>query len=341
MGFQESLTKMYETRRLEDASHSGMGWIINSINPVTGWVTESPDLQALYKTPLALLINGFPVAAAETLGFVEKLYYDGAGHFKEAFQNLPYLTHCYFYRDAWLARAAMLLRHSSSNSITRNILGLQAESGGFYCSPAKGSKQGLLSTAVGGLIALYTHDFENASAAAQFIVDTFYLQPHPEQIFYLERQSSGELVIDIPQEHQNWVVFMPSQERPLLYAFGLCTAFLALASKALHQQNYLLGAEAFYTYYMQTSGLKGIQHPYSGKMAWAASLLYQLTGKSYYADTALAIADSLIERQNADGSWSLIEFMAPGSASPLPVTADRTAEFVVWLTIISRSLKFA
>ncbi len=331
----------YNIEAIERAALSGGSWLIQTMYPKRDLDIPSQDLQPYYKLPLALCIAGYRDTSAHYLALIRKTFYDQAGHFSEPMQKMPYLSNCYFYRDSWLLLATILLRRSSGKEIANRILDLQVQNGGFSCSPDEVGRQGLLATAVGGLIALSIGSHTHATRAADFIIDSFQMQPHPEKAFYLNRHSSGSLILDIPTENQNWFVFTPLQKRPLLYVFGLCTAFLAEAARLLRRIDLLHAAVAYYTYYKNICGVIGIQHPYSGKMGWAASLLYRYTGIEDYASTAIAIAKYLITRQRSDGSWLLEEFLVPGETSTFSLSMDRTAEFVVWLNVIYRNLKFS
>ena len=71
----------------------------------------------------------------------------------------------------------------------------------------------------------------------------------------------------------------------------------------------------------------------AGKVGWAASVLYTLTGEDKYRDMAVRVGDNLIERQSAEGYW---EWKAEdGTSAP---HNDVTAEMVVWLDEISQAV---
>ena len=65
----------------------------------------------------------------------------------------------------------------------------------------------------------------------------------------------------------------------------------------------------------------------AGKVSWAASNLYTVTGLTKYRDIVIKVADNIVDQQTADGSWeSLIG------------TNDATAEMTYWLDQIYQSL---
>ena len=68
----------------------------------------------------------------------------------------------------------------------------------------------------------------------------------------------------------------------------------------------------------------------AGKVGWAASVLFTLTGERKYRDMAVKIGDNVVEQQAPDGSWSSV-----GSEGP---SNDATAEMVVWLDEIYQAV---
>ena len=67
----------------------------------------------------------------------------------------------------------------------------------------------------------------------------------------------------------------------------------------------------------------------AGKVGWAASLLYDLTGEQKYLDMAIKVGDNIVAQQADDGSWIF------GSEA---LRNDVTAEMVVWLDEIHQAV---
>jgi hypothetical protein len=62
----------------------------------------------------------------------------------------------------------------------------------------------------------------------------------------------------------------------------------------------------------------------AGKLGWAASIMYTLTGEQKYRDMAIRVGDNLIETQTDEGFWETkLGNGVPGN--------DATAELIVWL----------
>ena len=70
----------------------------------------------------------------------------------------------------------------------------------------------------------------------------------------------------------------------------------------------------------------------AGKVGWAASVLYTLTGRSKYRDMAVRVGDNLIALQSPEGNWSdALQITEP----PSPTL---TAEMVIWLDEIHQAV---
>lgn len=67
-----------------------------------------------------------------------------------------------------------------------------------------------------------------------------------------------------------------------------------------------------------------------GKVGWAASVLYTLTGENKYREMAVRVGDNLIATQSEQGYWNGIEAGMPNN--------DITAEMVVWLDEIYQAV---
>ena len=66
----------------------------------------------------------------------------------------------------------------------------------------------------------------------------------------------------------------------------------------------------------------------AGKVGWAASLLFRITGEQKYRAMALRIGDNLVRLQSPQGYWSGVGQQTPNF--------DSTAERVVWMDEIAQ-----
>ena len=70
----------------------------------------------------------------------------------------------------------------------------------------------------------------------------------------------------------------------------------------------------------------------AGKVAWASSVLYTLTGKQKYRDMAIRVGDNMISVQDDSGAWFSVPGLPPGPNN------DTTAELVVWLDEVHQAV---
>ena len=71
----------------------------------------------------------------------------------------------------------------------------------------------------------------------------------------------------------------------------------------------------------------------SGKVGWAASVLYTLTGEDKYREMAVRVGDVLVDAQSGRGSWDWKG--EDGTSAP---DNEITAEMVVWLDEIHQAV---
>jgi DUF1680 family protein len=109
---------------------------------------------------------------------------------------------------------------------------------------------------------------------------------------------------------------------------GIAGGFLARLYQATAEQQWLHLAQQ-YMRFAETATDQLFWLLRAGKVGWAASVLYGLTGEQKYRDMAVKVGDSIVAQQDDDGSWSM------GTDGP---SNDVTAEMVVWLDEIHQAL---
>ena len=69
-------------------------------------------------------------------------------------------------------------------------------------------------------------------------------------------------------------------------------------------------------------------------------MLYRITGESRYRDIAFHIADMIVNKQNADGSWGASAQGYGAGAQPEldDGDLDGIAEYTLWLALISSNI---
>jgi rhamnogalacturonyl hydrolase YesR len=104
---------------------------------------------------------------------------------------------------------------------------------------------------------------------------------------------------------------------------GIAAGFLTRLYKATGQPEWLSLARE----YMRFADHVGDYHfslLRAGKLGWAASIMYTVTGEQQYRNMAIRVGDNLIKTQTDEGFWETeLGNGVPGN--------DATAELIVWL----------
>jgi hypothetical protein len=180
------------------------------------------------------------------------------------------------------------------------------------------------------VVASVAGDRQLAARAADFVVDLLELQPDVVEGVYLVRDWHGRLVTDFPPESERFFVLRRGQRRPLYYALGLAVCLLATLHRATGRADYLKPARR-YARVCALFAPEIYRHDYSGKLCWGLAILARSTGEASYKRTALAAADHLCSRQNADGSWGVLYADPEDCCTRL----DLTAEYSTWLCLVA------
>src|SRR5439155_24046979 len=172
-----------------------------------------------------------------------------------------------------------------------------------------------------GQAMLYVGHVEVARSVGSWMERLLELQPNFPEDLYAVYSRAGRLHTTFdPAEEIRFVVHARAERDQYFFHPGIAAGFLAQLYKATAEGKwldlarvYLRQAEIASDFLLRTLR--------AGKVAWAAGLLYTLTGEPVYRDLAVRIGDNLIAAQSPEGSWR------PGS----PYTNDSTAERVIWL----------
>ena len=111
---------------------------------------------------------------------------------------------------------------------------------------------------------------------------------------------------------------------------GYPMAFLAKLFQATGDVAHLEAARGYLDFALACGGNLRSFH-FSHKVAWGAAVLARITGDRRCVELATAIANHLLEIQDASGAWLIDQ--------PAHTTFDQTAEIAIWLTEISAELE--
>jgi len=252
------------------------------------------------------------------------------GDFGPRAQGKP--EHDYIYPNAWIIIGAHQLgAFDISLRGMEFLMGFRdSESGGFYSSPTEkeaSTKQDLIFVGFAGLAALYTGRIGIARGVGSWMDRLLTMQPEfPQSLYTVYSREQGLCTQFDPKEtNRHFLPCTTSTGDQFFFQVGVAGAFLAELYLATGEKKWLELAKQF----MQCA-LIADDHLFksvrAGKVGWAASILYSLTGERQYQDVAIRVGNFLVSCQAREGYWS----SEPGKAG----NNDLTAEMVLWLDFI-------
>ena len=234
----------------------------------------------------------------------------------------------YAYFNCWVILGAQRLgQYDLAHRGMEFLLNFQDEkTGGFFSSPTERlstTRQDLWVTSGCGQAALCTGRLDVARGVGRWMQQMLDEQPnYPEELYTVSTAQNGLLTDIDPDDSLRCILRNVAEGDQYFFHPGIAGGFLARLCQASGEQQWLhLACQYMRFAETATDNLFGLLR--AGKVGWAASVLYQLTGEQKYRDIAVRVGDNLVAQQADDGSWSAVGFEAADN--------DMTAEMVVWL----------
>jgi rhamnogalacturonyl hydrolase YesR len=156
------------------------------------------------------------------------------------------------------------------------------------------------------------------------------LQPdYPRYLYSVYSRAHGIHTTFDPDEEARHVMDPQATRDQYFFNPGIAAGFLASLYKATGEHDWLNLARE-YMRQAEDAGDYFYRSLRAGKVGWAASVLYTLTGESKYRDIAVRVGENLVATQCENGAWDSIN----GSQYII----DCTAEMVVWLDEIHQAV---
>ncbi len=309
----------------------GIGWLVEKQNPDGSW-SGLPDakVNGFYKVPWAFMEMGQPAAANRTLNYIDKRFLTEGGDFLPRNPSFHYL-----YCNAYVIKGALLAgRYHVSIPACRFLLGQQNENhGGFnsqLCGPGEEGQSDTISAGAAGIACLAAGQTGPARLAGDYLASITAMQPAPKDRFFSTITADGRLYTDIKDNDDAFFrVVETNKADQCWYAVGLPFAFLVQLAEATNESRYSDLARWYFDF--QSRCVDPWEGYSSGKAGWGCAMLYRITGEKTYREIALRVAEKIISRQKADGSWS-------ASDRPTEAEMDLTSEFTLWLSLISTNV---
>jgi len=288
-------------------------------------------IKEYFKVLLALDVGGYTTEALRLCEWIRSLGMTSEGDFGPRPQGKR--EHDYYYHNAWIICGAHRLGEFDISQKGMDFLTSfrDPESGGFYSSPTEreaSTKQDLVYVGFAGLAALYTGRMDIARGVGSWMKSLMMAQPRfPQELYTVYSRDIGlHIQFPLEEEKRHRVSGEAQSGDQFFFQIGVAGGFLARLYQATGEADWLQLAKQYMEFaekahdHLYTSVLR------AGKVGWAASILYSLTGERQYQDMAIRIGHLLVSSQSKLGSWCA----GPGKSA----SNDITAEMVVWLDAI-------
>ena len=285
-----------------------------------------------YKAPAAFQVCGQSRAANRLCSWIRKVGMSSDGDFGPRTEFTSGYFYAYF--NIWVILGAQRLGQFDLGQRGMNFLMdfYDEKSGGFYSSRTDRdptTKQDLWVTSGCGQAALYTGRLDVARGVGRWMQQMMDEQPNYPEVMYTVSTRQTGLVTEVDSEDPlRYVLENASEGDQFFFHPGIAGGFLARLYQATGEEQWLHLARQ-YMRFAETANDNLFWLLRAGKVGWAASVLYSLTGEQKYLDMAIKVGDNIVAQQADDGSWIF------GSEA---LRNDVTAEMVVWLDEIHQAV---
>ena len=319
--------------RFKEARDRGCEYLLERQRADGGFGDPALGVADYYKVPAAFMVCGHSTSAARLCGWIRKNGMTQDGDFVPRPEEAG--GYAYTYYNTWVIIGAHRLgQFDLSQSGMEFLMDFwDPESGGFYSSATEreeDTKQDLWVVSGCGQAALYTGMTDVASSVGRWMQVLMRAQPnYPEQMYTVFSREEGLHTDPDPDDELRYVVNADAERDQYFFHPGIAGGFLARLYQATGEQTWLELAKEYMRFAEGASDYL-FRTLRAGKVGWAASVLYTLTGEEKYREMAVRVGDNIVEQQSPEGYWS-----ATGGDEP---NNDATAEMVVWLDEIHQAV---
>ena len=328
-------------KRFREARDRGCAHLLAQQRPDGSFGNPALGAIEYYKVPAALQVCGETNAASRLCAWIRRHGMNAAGDFGprpqpgSKYADL-HAEYAYIYYNSWVIIGAHRLgQFDLSQHGMDFLLDFQdGESGGFYSSPSRRdahTKQDLWVVSGAGQAALYTGRLDVARGVGRWMQTLMAAQPnYPQQLYSVYSRAEGLHTNSDPDDEIRYVMSRDAERDQFFFHPGIAGGFLARLCQATGEGEWLELSKEYMRFAEGASDYL-FRLLRAGKVGWAASVLYALTGGRKYREMAVRVGDNLIAAQAEAGYWSL-----PGSEV---LRNDITAEMVVWLDEITQAVE--
>ena len=322
---------MDNTFRFKEARDRGCIFLLRHQGIMGEFPEDQPVLDNYYKTLTAFQACGHNVAAHRLCQWIRTKGMTTEGDFGPKQEAAAGYALAYF--NAWVILGAHRLGQFdiSFRGIDFILRFQDNQTGGFYSHPTQQNpetKQDLMVVSMCGLACLSTGNTQAALRAGDWLKTIMAAQPDfPNRLYTAYTRAQGLHIDHNPQEAFRFVVVADSKEDQAFFNPGIAAGFLCRLFQATKDKEWLqLAIE--YMRFAEVASDELFLLIRAGKVGWAASLLFTVTGDEKYRAMAIRIGHNLVDLQSKQGYWSAVGKQIPNY--------DSTAERVIWMDEITQ-----
>lgn len=296
---------------------------------------QRKDLACYFKLPMFFLKSGQFDLANKVLDFIFKKFLMNDGDFKTKpnlkSEKQEYIEY-WSYFNGWILRAACLLNYEVPSKALHYFQSLHLGQGKFFSHHPKDIGYGttdVLTIAHHGLFYLDAGNKNLSDKASQSLYAAFDAQLDLRTKFLLRFDKQAQSINEYTTEQQLLFSVHRNCGRDQLYfMLAYPCAFLGLHYKKTENIKSLEYAKHYMAFLLNCDE-RVFTSRFSHKTAWAASILYAVTGEQIYLNIAKRIINFFINIQSECGIW----FKEEGAS----VYLDQTAEIGCWFSEILKN----
>ncbi len=312
------------------ARDRGCYYLLTKQRPDGSFGNLQRGVKAYFKVLMAFHACGYTKEANRLCQWIRNSGMTPNGDFGPRVHGIP--EQDYIYPNSWIIIGSHQLGAFDISQRGMDFLMdfRDPESGGFFSSPTEresSTKQDLIYVGFAGLAALYTGRIDVARGVGCWMDRLLKMQPaFPQSLYTVYSREKGLCTqYDLKEANRHFLSCVATTGDQFFFQVGVAGGFLAELYLATGENEWLELAKQF----MQCAHIAN-DHLFTsvraGKVGWAASLLYSLTGEHQYKDMAIRVGDFLVSDQAKQGFWT----GGPGKSG----NDDLTAEMVLWLDAV-------
>jgi len=298
---------------------------MNNLENTVKWIikkSSSDDqkcLEAYYKSPIALYLNGKPEAAAELYERLKKRF--DLCNYKDNYTENRVCDCYYLY---WIYMYLYLAKNEDKEVIYARIKDNYIDKLGGFLSVKEERNIEMRTTAFAGICAFLQKDDQVGVSAADYLVDLVEKnkENQNQNHFYMLADADNLQVLELKNRFND---FYCVESKPLYYAFSLSIILLSYTYEYKKDYKYLEAAEKLY-FLLIREGKAAVFNNYIGKFGVATVMLRRVTHKSIYEEYLEKVEQYLEENLQGD-HWENYE-------TDCVLSMDRTSELMACIEIM-------